>query len=139
MLTIKIPVCEIDGTRFDDLDGFYDEVSRELIPGAEWGRNLDAFNEILRGGFGTPDRPWVLRWRSAGRSRERLGQAETVRWLQRKLEQCPPENAEAVRADLASAERGEGDTLFFMLVEMVRGHGPEGAKGGDGVLLELIE
>jgi RNAse (barnase) inhibitor barstar len=139
MLTIKIPVCEIDGARFDNLDGFYDEVSRELNPGAEWGRNLDAFDEILRGGFGTPPRPWVLRWRNAGRSRERLGHEETARWLQGKLEHCPPENAEAVRADLASAERGEGDTLFFMLVELVRGHGPEGAEGGDGVLLELIE
>jgi hypothetical protein len=139
MLTIKIPVREIDGARFDDLDGFFDEVSREIIPGAEWGRNLDAFNEILRGGFGTPARPWVLRWRSVARSRERLGPEETLRWLQGKLARCQPEDAEALRADIASAERGEGDTLFAILVEIVRGHGPEGEEAGDGVLLELIE
>lgn len=45
---------EIDGARFTTLEGFYDEVSRVLIPGASWGHNLDAFNDILRGGFGTP-------------------------------------------------------------------------------------
>lgn len=43
-------VLEIDGTRFDDLEGFWNEVSRQLIPGADWGRNLDAFNDTLRGG-----------------------------------------------------------------------------------------
>ena len=37
-----LPVLEIDGARFNDLEGFWDEVSRQLIPGAEWGRNLDA-------------------------------------------------------------------------------------------------
>ena len=49
------PTLEIDGTRFDTLEGFYDEVSRQLIPRSDWGRNLDAFNDILRGGFGTPE------------------------------------------------------------------------------------
>ena len=46
---------EIDGKNFSTLEEFYDEISRVLIPGAQWGRNLDAFNDILRGGFGTPD------------------------------------------------------------------------------------
>lgn len=68
-------VYEIDGERFSTLDGFYDEISRVLIPGAWWGRNLDAFNDILRGGFGTPDEGFVLRWRNADLSRERLGPA----------------------------------------------------------------
>jgi hypothetical protein len=35
------PTYEIDGSRFATLEGFYDEVSRVLIPGADWGRNLD--------------------------------------------------------------------------------------------------
>ena len=48
---------EIDGNDFSTLDEFYDEITRVLIPGVSWGRNLDAFNDILHGGFGTP------RWR----------------------------------------------------------------------------
>ena len=40
---------EIDGEHFSTLEAFYE------------GRNLDAFNDILRGGFGTPDEGFVLR------------------------------------------------------------------------------
>ena len=58
------PRYEIDGARFEDLQGFYDEVSRKLIPGDSWGRNLDAFNDVLRGGFGTPPEEFTLVWRN---------------------------------------------------------------------------
>ncbi len=43
-----------DGAKITSLEAFYDEVSNVLVPGASWGRNLNAFNDILRGGFGTP-------------------------------------------------------------------------------------
>ena len=59
------PVYEIDGNRFSTLEGFYDEISRVLIPGPYWGRNLDAFNDILRGGFGTPEVGFILRWKNS--------------------------------------------------------------------------
>ncbi len=48
-------VYEINGAAFSSLEGFFDEVSRKLIPDAILGKNLDAFNDILRGGFGTPE------------------------------------------------------------------------------------
>jgi RNAse (barnase) inhibitor barstar len=68
------PEREIDGERFATLDGFFDEVERVLLaPGVYWGRNLDAFNDILRGGFGTPEGGFVLRWRRVDLSRARLG------------------------------------------------------------------
>ena len=69
---------ELDGTRFDTLEGFYDEVSRVLIPRAKWGRNHDAFNDILRGGFGTPAGGFVLRWTHSARSRRRLPRFNTI-------------------------------------------------------------
>ena len=72
---------EIDGDLFSTLEQFYDEISRVLVPGAEWGRNLDAFNDILRGGFGTPDGRFKLVWMNASASREALGYPETVRQL----------------------------------------------------------
>jgi RNAse (barnase) inhibitor barstar len=64
---------EIDGANFSTIDGFYDEISRVLIPGATWGRNLDAFNDILWGGFGTPEEGFVLVWENHHLSRDRLG------------------------------------------------------------------
>jgi RNAse (barnase) inhibitor barstar len=69
---------EIDGASFETLEGFYDEVSRVLVRGRFWGRNLDAFNDILRGGFGTPDEGFVLRWRNHDLSRRRLPEFETL-------------------------------------------------------------
>lgn len=57
-------VYEIDGENFSTLEEFYDEVSRVLVPGAAWGRNLDAFNDVLHGGFGTPEDGFIFRWRN---------------------------------------------------------------------------
>ena len=70
---MSCPVFEIDGARFSTLEEFYDEVDRVLIPHAWWGRNLDAFNDILRGGFGTPECGFEIRWKDHQLSQERLG------------------------------------------------------------------
>jgi RNAse (barnase) inhibitor barstar len=66
-------VYEIDGRRFSTLEDFYAEVSRVVIPGADWGHNLDGFNDILRGGFGTLDGGFTVRWLQHAVSKERLG------------------------------------------------------------------
>jgi len=131
------PRLEIDGSRFEDLEGFYDEVSRTLIPNAGWGRNLDAFNDILRGGFGTPDGGFVLVWSNHALSKKRLGFDETVKFLERKLERCHSSNVPAVQADLAAAKRGEGETLFELIVGIIRVHGTGGREAGDNVDLLL--
>lgn len=130
------PVFEIDGNHFDTLEGFYDEVSAMLVT-APWGRNLDAFNDILRGGFGTPDGGFVLRWTSSARSRVVLGYETTVRYLEQKLQRCHPTNVPDVAADLEAARRGEGQTLFEIVVEIIRCHGPGGDEAEDGVEIEL--
>jgi RNAse (barnase) inhibitor barstar len=130
-------ILEIDGNRFETLDGFYEEVGRELLGATSWGRNLDAFNDVLRGGFGTPDEGFVFRWLNADRSRSALGFPETIRYLEKKVHRCHPSNVEGVRADLESARRGEGETLFEILVLIIRDHGAGGAQQDDGVDLEL--
>lgn len=129
-------IYEIDGDAFSTLEEFYHEISRVLIPGESWGRNLDAFNDILRGGFGTPSEGFVLRWRNSESSRERLGYKETVRQLNRKLQRCHPTNEDFVRSEIALAERNEGPTAFDWLVEILRRHGPAGSEP-DGIELVL--
>jgi RNAse (barnase) inhibitor barstar len=131
------PVLTIDGAQFSDLEGFYDEVSRNLIPGASWGRNQNAFNDILRGGFGTPEGGFQLRWKNSDQSRERLGWEETIRFVEKKLTTCHPTNRPSVQADLESARRHEGETLFDLIVEIIHDHGPGGPESEDGVLLTL--
>jgi RNAse (barnase) inhibitor barstar len=49
-----LPVLVIDGANFTDFDGFAAEFSR-LLGNYTWRGNLDAFNDVLRGGFGTPE------------------------------------------------------------------------------------
>lgn len=135
--TMGKPVFEIDGRRFDTLEGFFDEVERKLIPNVYWGRNLAAFNDILRGGFGTPEGGFVLRWAHSTRSREALGFPETVQYVEEKMTRCHTSNVPSVQADLEAARRGEGQTLFEILVDIIRVHCKGGREQNDEVELEL--
>jgi RNAse (barnase) inhibitor barstar len=117
-----LPTIEIDGERFSTLEEFYDEVGRQLIPGAGWGHNLDAFNDILRGGFGTPEPGFTLVWRRSDLSRDRLGYVETVRQLERRLVECHPGHRSRVRSDLDAARHHQGPTVFDWLVDIISGH-----------------
>ena len=71
----------LNGNRFDDLEGFYNEIDRLLTKGLTWrtGHNLDAFNDLLRGGFGVHEygEPVRIKWLHYARSKEKLG-SQTV-------------------------------------------------------------
>jgi RNAse (barnase) inhibitor barstar len=130
-------VYEIDGTRFSTLEGFFEEVSHVILAEADWGRNLDAFNDILRGGFGTPEEGFTIRWKNHALSQERLGYPETVRQLKLRLRRCHASNRAAVAADLAEAEREEGLTVFDWIVDIIRRHGASGEEADQSVSLVL--
>jgi len=127
----------LDAGRFSTLEEFYDEISRVVIPQAEWGRNLDAFNDILRGGFGTPETGFRLRWINSERSRNTLGYAETIRQLEKRLQKCHSTNRAAVVSDLAEARSHRGPTVFDWLVEVIQTHGIGGSESEDQVELVL--
>jgi RNAse (barnase) inhibitor barstar len=133
------PIIEIDGSRFDTLEDFWEEISARLIPGAMWGRNFDAFNDILRGGFGTPEGGFRLRWINFQRSRANLGYPETIRWLEEKAQRCHQSNVLSVKRDIETARRGEGQTVADIIIDIIRIHGPCGDEEEDGVELELVE
>ncbi len=129
-------IYTIDGRDFATLEEFFDVVERSLIPGAWWGRNLDAFNDILRGGFGTPEEGFVLRWENSDTSRRRLGYPETIRQLELRLVRCHSENRARVAGDLAAARAHDGPAVFDWLVEIVEDHCEGGGQAEDG--LELV-
>ncbi len=110
-------VYEIDGQRFSTLEEFYEEISRVLIPGAGWGRNLDAFNGILRG--------------------VRLGYPETVRQIECRFTVCHPLSRRKVSDDLALARNQVGPTVFDWLVEIIGIHCQGGREVESGVELVL--
>jgi len=135
-VTVQKMTFEINGGNFSSLEEFFEEVGRVLIPGEDWGKNLDALEDVLRGGFGTPDEGFVIRWRNSAISRERLGYPETIRQLEKRLERSHSFNHERVGADLERAKKRQGQTVFDWLVEVIENHGEGGDEPED--LIELI-
>jgi RNAse (barnase) inhibitor barstar len=134
--TDGLPVLVIDGANFSDFDDFTREFSR-LLDNHTWRGNLDAFNDVLRGGFGTPENGWVLKWLNSESSRAALGYKATMRRLDGLLLTCHPSNRSIIEARIRSARRTEGPTLFDEIAEIIRNHGPGGNESEDGLLLEL--
>lgn len=70
----------IHGERFSSLKGFYNEVDRVLTKNLGWstGRNLNAFNDLLRGGFGIHEyeEPITLIWENSNKSKRKLNKAQ---------------------------------------------------------------
>ena len=131
------PVVTIDGARFTTLEGFYDEFEHQALKGAKWGRNLDAFNDVLRGGLRTPQGGFVLVWQHHAMSRLRLGYAETARQLRRMLATGDSQNEIDTRRDIAAAASRQGSTVFDWLLDIIRAHGLGGDEAEDGIELLL--
>jgi len=127
----------LDGTRITSLEAFYEQISDTLIPGADWGRNLDSFDEVLRGYFGTPRTGFTLRWTHSEVSRAHLGYTETTRQLEIRLKHCHPTYRDIVQRELDAAGQGIGPTVFDRLVEIIRYHGPGGEEAKSNVRLVL--
>ncbi|MEO6253125.1 MAG: barstar family protein [Ferruginibacter sp.] len=68
----------INGNNFSDLETFYDEIDKVLTKDLDWrtGHNLNAFNDLLRGGFGVYEyeEPVKLVWINFTNSTKILGQ-----------------------------------------------------------------
>jgi len=116
--------CEyvIDGAAFTTLAEAAAEFTAALGLVSPWHGNLDAFHDILRGGFGTPSDVFVLIWRHSNLSSARLGYGETTKWIEERVRNCHPDNVPHMQKLLSAARRGEGQTLFEMLVEIIRDH-----------------
>ncbi len=127
----------IDGTRFSSLEEFAEYFSDLVLSNYHWHGSLDAFNDILRGGFGTPEEGFVLVWQNSEASRAALGYPETARQLEARLQRCHPSNRDTVTIELEAARNGCGATVFDWLVEIIQDHGPGGEQSDDNVLLEF--
>src|ERR1700704_5060898 len=116
----------INGANLSSLDSFYDEVEKNFTQGLDWkiGRNLDAFNDVLRGGFGVYDSEDQIKliWVNTIKSKLDLWFGETVKYLEKKLKTCHPANRESVKVDLELARQQRGATLFEIIVEMIKEH-----------------
>ena len=116
----------IDGNDFSNLSEFYDEVEKKLTKNLGWkiGRNLDAYNDVLRGGFGVYEYGEQIRlvWKNSIKSRKDLGYPETIRFKEEVLLSCHPSNKLDVRSEIQSLKENRGETLFEIITSITRSH-----------------
>jgi len=71
----------IEGDNFSTLESFYIEIDRVLTKDLNWktGHNLNAFNDLLRGGFGVHEygEPIKLIWQNSAKSKTDLSAIES--------------------------------------------------------------
>lgn len=116
----------IEGNGISDIPSFYAEINRVFMTGEDWhlGYSLDAFNDLLYGGFGAikSNEPVKLLWKNMEKSREALGYAATKQYYEEKLVAGPVFNTEHFRMKLEALNNGTGQTYFDMLLEIIAGH-----------------
>lgn len=132
-----LPALVVDGDRFDDFAGFV-RVFSDRLDDFSWQGSLDAFNDILRGGCGTPAGGFEVRWLNSERSRAALGWDATIHWLEETLTRCHSSQVRRVTKQLRAARRHKGTTLFEWIIEMIRDHGPGGSEPEGNVHLRLL-
>lgn len=114
----------IDGEHFSTIEEFYDEMDKLLTKDLDWktGHNLDAFNDLLRGGFGVHKygQPLDILWIHADKSRNDLGYPATELYLQKILEKCHPSNRNRISEKIAACKNHQGPTLFDQIIEIIK-------------------
>jgi RNAse (barnase) inhibitor barstar len=122
-------VFTIEGSKISTLEDFWQQVGEAVNgPGGYFGKNLDAFADCLRGGYGGHVLEHVdeftFVWRDHEQSKRCLGHSETARQLALRAERCHPSNRERVEAELADAQAEIGRTVFDWLIEIFEDEAP---------------
>ena len=116
----------INGDNFVDLESFYDEIDRVFTKDLEWdtGHNLDAFNDLLRGGFVVYEygEQIKLTWKNISKSKGDLGLETTKKWYEQIIEQNKIENQQYFKDKLKELTEDNGQTLFDIILEIISGH-----------------
>ena len=116
----------IEGSRIHDIPSFYDEINRVFMAAEDWklGPGLDAFNDLLYGGFGAIDNnePVQLSWKDIEISKAALGYETTKRYYEEKLLPGSPFNKEYFREKLEELKQEKGQTYFDILMEIIADH-----------------
>jgi RNAse (barnase) inhibitor barstar len=78
--SLEQKVFKIDGDNITDLKGFYDAIGNQLVEKNEWGKNWDALNDILYGGFIKTEycEPFKIIWLNSKMSKSRLRDFEDI-------------------------------------------------------------
>ena len=113
----------LNGKKFNDLDGFFVEFGKMVNgDGGYFGRNLDAFDDCLFGGFGM-ENPCVIIWQNCSVSKMRLGHDILLNWCQERIhkkEYLDEDGLKYLTARQEDAKNLVGPTMFDVIVEGIK-------------------
>jgi RNAse (barnase) inhibitor barstar len=116
----------IDGNLIHDIPSFFEEINRVFMQSENWklGASLDAFNDMLYGGFGLIENaePIDLIWTNINASRQALGHEVTKAYYLGKLKPGSPYNSDFFKTKLAELESGRGETYFDIVISVIAEH-----------------
>lgn len=117
---------EIEGNSINDITSFYAEINRVFMGGESWliGPSLDAFNDLLFGGYGVLQgaQSVELLWHHMDHSREALGYQTTRVYYLDKLKPGSPYNKKLFEEKLEALESGTGETYFDSILAILAEH-----------------
>lgn len=113
----------IEGNNFSDLDGFFNEIDRVLTKNLDWqtGHNFNAFNDLLRGGFGVHDyeEPITLIWKNAGKSKNDLGLKARENRLKQQISDTTGTQQQFFKDELKDLEKNKKPTFSTSLSKLL--------------------
>lgn len=116
----------INGSVITDIPSFYEEVNRVFMANEDWriGQSLDAFNDLLFGGYGAlfEINEIDLIWLNVEQSRKVLSYDVTHAYYLEKLEPGSPFNRTYFEGKLERLENGEGETYFDTIISIIAEH-----------------
>jgi RNAse (barnase) inhibitor barstar len=120
------PFVSIEGSNIHDIASFYEEINRVFMRNEDWklGNSLDAFNDLLYGGFGVLDQNTEtdIIWNDMHISREALGYEATKHFYTQKLAPDSPYNKSYHQKKLKELESGTGQTYFDIVLKIIADH-----------------
>lgn len=116
----------INGLHIHDIASFYEEINRVFMSNEDWkiGQSLDAFNDLLYGGFGAMENGESVKfiWENAENMKKALGYEVTKTYYEDKLKPDASFNSDYFREKLIALESGSGETYFDLLRSVVKTH-----------------
>lgn len=116
----------INSNIFSNIEEFYIEIDNLLTKDLTWktGHNLDAFNDLLRGGFGVYEyyESITIIWENSEKSKKDLGYIETIKYYESVLLRCHPTNIDNVKALIKDLKEENGETLFDIIIHIIKSH-----------------
>ncbi|WP_417444897.1 ribonuclease inhibitor [Joostella sp.] len=113
----------IQGDNIHDIKSFYKEINRLFMSSEDWeiSESLDAFNDLLYGGFGSlsSDEDIDLIWKNISKNKSDLGLETTLEFYKNKLKEPTIYNTDFIQEKITELEQGFGKTYFEIIMEII--------------------